>query len=145
MYRGGTYWACVAHIAVDMGSGAIKVEKITVSVDPGIVINPLQLKRQIEGGSVMGVSMALLEELHFDESGIVTSDWKNYPIATMADVPEIKVVLINRPEIGKYGQGSEAANALAAPAIAGAFLDATGKVARRLPLKPEYVQTLLRA
>jgi CO/xanthine dehydrogenase Mo-binding subunit len=145
MYRGGTYWACVAHIALDMGSGAIKVEKITVSVDPGIVINPLQLKRQIEGGSVMGVSMALLEELHFDESGIVTSDWKNYPIATMADVPEIKVVLINRPEIGKYGQGSEAANALAAPAIAGAFLDATGKVARRLPLKPEYVQTLLRA
>lgn len=145
MFRGGTYWACVAHIAVDMGSGAIKVEKITVSVDPGIVINPLQLKRQIEGGSVMGVSMALLEELRFDESGVVTSDWKNYPIATMADLPEIKVVLINRPEVGKYGQGSEAANALAAPAIAGAFLDATGKVARRLPLKPEYVQTLLRA
>ena len=145
MFRGGTYWACVAQIAVDMSSGAIKVEKITVSVDPGIVVNPLQLKRQIEGGSVMGVSMALLEELHFDESGIVTSDWKNYPIATMADAPEIKVVLINRPEIGKYGQGSEAANALAAPAIAGAFLDATGKVARRLPLKREYVQTLLRA
>ncbi|HEY3458795.1 MAG TPA: molybdopterin cofactor-binding domain-containing protein [Bryobacteraceae bacterium] len=145
MFRGGTYWACVAHIAVDMGSGAIKVEKITVSVDPGIVVNPLQLKRQIEGGSVMGVSMALLEELRFDESGVVTSDWKNYPIATMAHVPEIKVVLINRPEVGKYGQGSEAANALAAPAIAGAFLDATGKVARRLPLKPEYVQTLLRA
>ncbi len=145
MFRGGTYWACVAHITVDMGSGAIKVEKITVSVDPGIVINPLQLKRQIEGGSVMGVSMALLEELRFDESGVVTSDWKNYPIATMADLPEIKVVLINRPEVGKYGQGSEAANALAAPAIAGAFLDATGKVVRRLPLKPEYVQTLLRA
>ncbi len=49
----------------------------------------------------------------------------------MADLPEIKVVLINRPEVGKYGQGSEAANALAASAIAGAFLDATGKVARR--------------
>ncbi|HEY6988220.1 MAG TPA: molybdopterin cofactor-binding domain-containing protein [Bryobacteraceae bacterium] len=145
MFRGGTYWACVAHIVVDMGSGAIKVEKITVSVDPGIVVNPLQLKRQIEGGSVMGVSMALHEELRFDESGVVTSDWKNYPIATMADLPEIKVVLINRPEVGKYGQGSEAANALAAPAIAGAFLDATGKIARRLPLKPEYVQTLLRA
>jgi nicotinate dehydrogenase subunit B len=145
MFRSGTYWACVAHIAVDMSSGAIKVEKMTVSVDPGIVINPVQLKRQIEGGSVMGVSMALLEELRFDESGVVSSDWRSYPIATMADVPEIKVVMINRPELGKYGQGSEAANALAAPAIAGAFLDATGKVARRLPLKPAYIQSLLKA
>jgi len=145
MFRGGTYWACVAHIAVDMASGAIKVEKMTVSMDPGIVVNPAQLKRQIEGGSVMGVSMALLEELRFDESGVVSSDWRSYPIATMADLPEIEVVLINRPEVGKYGQGSEAANALAAPAIAGALLNATGKVARRLPLKPDYIQELLKA
>jgi CO/xanthine dehydrogenase Mo-binding subunit len=145
LFRAGSYWACVANIAVDMTSGAIKVEKMTVAVDPGIVINPLQLKCQIEGGSIMGVSMALLEELRFDESGVVTSDWRSYPIATMTDLPEIKVVLLNRPEVGKYGQGSEAANALAAPAIAGALLDATGKVARRLPLKPEYVQAVLRA
>jgi CO/xanthine dehydrogenase Mo-binding subunit len=145
MFRSGTYWACVAEIAVDMSNGVIKVEKMTISVDPGIVVNPSQLKRQIEGGSVMGVSMALLEEMRFDESGVVSSDWRNYPIATMADVPEIKIVLLNRPEVGKYGQGSEAANALAAPAIAGAFLDATGKVARRLPLKADYVKGLLRA
>jgi CO/xanthine dehydrogenase Mo-binding subunit len=145
LYRGGSYWACVANIAVDMNSGAIKVEKLTISVDPGIVINPLQLKRQVEGGAVMGVSMTLKEELHFDESGVLTSDWRSYPIATMADLPEIKVVLIHRPEVGKYGQGSEAANALAAPAIAGALFDATGKIARRLPLKPDSVQALLKA
>jgi CO/xanthine dehydrogenase Mo-binding subunit len=145
MFRSGTYWACVAQIAVNMTSGAIKVEKITVAVDPGIVINPAQLKRQVEGGAVMGVSIALLEELRFDESGVTSADWRSYPIATMADLPEIKVVLINRPEVGSYGQGSEAANALAAPAIAGALLDATGKVARRLPMKPDYVQSLLRA
>lgn len=145
LFRGGTYWACVANIAVNMTSGAIKVEKLTLAVDPGIVINPLQLTRQVEGGAVMGVSIALLEELRFDESGVVTSDWRSYPIATMADLPDIKVVLINRPEVGKYGQGSEAANALAAPAIAGALFDATGKVARRIPLKPNYVQELLNA
>jgi CO/xanthine dehydrogenase Mo-binding subunit len=145
MLRSGTYWACVAHIAVNMASGAIKVEKVTVAVDPGIVVNPAQLKRQVEGGAVMGVSMALLEELRFDESGITSNDWRSYPIATMADAPEIKVVLINHPEVGTYGQGSEAANALAAPAIAGALFDATGKIARRLPLKPDYVQALLKA
>ena len=145
MLRAGTYWACVAQIAVNRKTGAINVEKITVSVDPGIVVNPLQLKRQIEGGSVMGVSMTLFEEVRFDQSGVVVNDWHSYPIATMADLPEIKVVLINRPEVGSYGQGSEAANSLAAPAIAGAFLHATGKAARRLPLKPDYVQSLLRA
>jgi len=145
MFRSGTYWACVAQISVDLTSGAIQVEKITVAVDPGIVINPLQLKRQVEGGAVMGVSMALKEELRFDESGITTNDWRSYPIATMADLPEIKVILMHKPEVGKYGQGSEAANALAAPAIAGALLNATGKVARRIPLKPDYVQSLLRA
>jgi len=145
MLRSGTYWACVAQIGVNRKTGAINVEKITVSVDPGIVVNPLQLKRQIEGGSVMGVSMTLFEDVRFDESGVVVSDWRSYPIATMADLPEIKVVLINRPEVGSYGQGSEAANSLAAPAIAGAFLHATGKAARRLPLKPDYVQSVLRA
>lgn len=86
-------------------------------VDRGILINPDQLKRQVEGGTVLGLSMTLLEEVHFDESGVTTDDWRSYPIATMADVPEIKVVLISRPEVGKYGQGSEAANALAASAI----------------------------
>ncbi len=145
LFRNGTYWACVANIAVDMNSGAIKVEKMTVAVDPGIIINPSQLKRQVEGGAVMGVSIALKEEVQFDESGVTIADWRSYPIATMADLPDIKVVLINRPDVGKYGQGSEAANALAPSAIAGAFLDATGKAARRIPLKPEYVQALLKA
>ena len=94
---------------------------------------------------MMGVSIALYEELMFDESGVTTRDWRTYPVLKMADIPEVKVVLLNRPETGKYGGGSEAANALAAPAIAAAFFDATGKVARRLPLKPAYIQSLLKA
>jgi nicotinate dehydrogenase subunit B len=145
MFRSATYWACVTQIAVTPSTGAIKVEKVTVAVDPGIVVNPMQLKRQVEGGTVMGVSIALLEELQFDESGITSRDWRTYPILKMADLPEIKVVLLHRPEVGTYGGGSEAANALAAPAIAAALFDATGKIARRLPLKPEYVQALLKA
>ena len=145
MFRSGTYWACVSQIAVTPSTGAIVVEKVTVAVDPGIVVNPMQLKRQVEGGTVMGVSIALLEELQFDESGITSRDWRTYPILKMADLPEIKVVLLNRPEVGTYGGGSEAANALAAPAIAAALFDATGKMARRLPLKAEYVQALLKA
>src|SRR5579884_4074480 len=145
MFRSATFWACVAHIAVTPATGAIKVEKVTVAVDPGVVVNPMQLKRQVEGGTVMGVSIALLEELQFDESAITSRDWRGYPILKMADIPEINVVILNKPEVGTYGGGSEAANALAAPAIAAALFDATGKVVRRLPLKPEYVLPVLKA
>jgi CO/xanthine dehydrogenase Mo-binding subunit len=144
MLRAGTYWVCVCHIAVTPETGAIAVEKCTVAVDPGIVVNPAQLKRQVQGGSLMGVSIALLEELTFDESGITQNDWMTYPILTMADIPEVKVELVHNPGVGQYGGGSEAANALAAPAIAAAFHDATGKVIRRLPMKPAYVQAALR-
>jgi len=144
MLRSGTYWACVCQIAVTPSTGAIVVEKYTIAVDPGIVVNPAQLKRQVEGGAVMGISHALLEEATFDESGITVDDWTSYPILTMADVPLIKVVLIHNPKVGSYGGGSEAANALAAPAIAAAIQDATGKVVRRLPLKPAYVQAALK-
>ena len=145
MLRSGSYWACVCEIAVTPGTGVIVVEKNTVAVDPGIVINPMQLKRTIEGGAVMGVSHALFEELAFDESGVTADDWLSYPIPTMADIPEIKVVLLHNPKVGAYGGGSEAANALAPPAIAAALHDATGKMLRRLPLKAAYVQILLKA
>ncbi len=145
MLRSGTYWACVCQIAVIPSTGIVKVEKYTIAVDPGIVVNPVQLKRNVEGGAVMGISHALFEEVIFDESGITTEDWNSYPIPSMSDIPEIKVVLLNNPKVGAYGGGSEAANALAAPAIAAALYDATGKVLRRLPLKPAYVQALLNA
>ena len=145
MLRSGTYWACVCHVSVVPTTGKVTVDKYTIAVDPGIVINPLQLKRQIEGGALMGLSHALYEEMTFDESGITSRDWRSYPILTMADVPEIKVVILNHPEVGAYGGGSEAANALAVSAIAAAFFDATGRPARRLPLKSTYVQALLKA
>jgi CO/xanthine dehydrogenase Mo-binding subunit len=145
MLRSGTYWACACQIAVTPATGAIAVEKLTMVVDPGIVVNPLQLKRQVEGGAMMGVSEALFEEVAFDQSGVTSRDWQSYPILKMADMPQIKVVLVHRPEVGSYGGGSEAANALASPAIAAAFHDATGKPARKLPLRPNKVMELLKA
>lgn len=145
MLRSGTYWACVCQLSVVPATGKVTIDKYTIAVDPGIVINPLQLKRTIEGGALMGISHALYEEMTFDEGAVTSRDWRTYPVLTMADVPEVKVVILPHPEVGAYGGGSEAANALAVSAIASAFCDATGKPARRLPLKPAYVQALLKA
>jgi CO/xanthine dehydrogenase Mo-binding subunit len=145
MLRSGTYWACVCHVSVVPATGKVAVTKYTIAVDPGIVINPVQLKRQIEGGALMGLSHALHEEMAFDQSGVTSRDWQTYPILTMAEVPEIKVVILSNPAVGSAGGGSEAANALAISAIAAAFFDATGRPARKLPLRPEYVQAMLKA
>jgi CO/xanthine dehydrogenase Mo-binding subunit len=132
-------------VSVVPTTGKVTVDKYTIAVDPGIVVNPLQLKRTIEGGALMGLSHALYEEMTFDEGAVTSRDWRSYPILTMADVPEIKVVILNRPEVGAFGGGSEAANALALSAVAAAFFDATGTAARRLPLRPAYVKALLKA
>jgi CO/xanthine dehydrogenase Mo-binding subunit len=143
MLRDNGYWACAAHIAVTPETGEVKVERVTIVADPGIVVNPLQLKRQIQAGCLMGVSQALHEEVTFDEGAVTSADWSGYPILTMAEMPELRVVIAGDAEAGIYGQGSESANALAAPAIAAAFFDATGKPARRIPLRPDYVKAML--
>ena len=145
MLRSGTYWGCACEVSVTLATGAVKVDKYTVVVDPGIVVNPEQLKRQVEGGAMMGLSIALHEEVPFNESGITAQDWLSYPILTMAEIPEFKVVLLNNPEVGTMGQGSEAANALGASAIASAVFDATGKPMRQIPLRPAYVKQMLDA
>jgi nicotinate dehydrogenase subunit B len=145
LLRSNTYWACACQIAVTPDTGTIKVERLTVVADPGIVINPEQLKRQVEGGAMMGVSIALHEEVAFNESGVTAENWSSYPILTMNEIPDVKIVLIHNPEVGIYGQGSEAPNALASPAIAAAFFDATGKHIRKLPLRPEYAKQILKA
>ena len=99
------------------------------------------------GGPPIGCgAWAVTLTLSTHEAGGITSrDWRSYPILTIDDVPEVKVVILPNPAVGAYGGGSEAANALAVSALAAAVFDATGRIARRLPLKPAYLQTILKA
>lgn len=102
-----------------------------------------QLDRCMKSGVVMGLSKALKEEVTFEKSKVTSTNWTRYKILTMEETPEIKVVQISRDDKG-FGGGSEAANAVAPPAVAAAFFDATGVHARRIPLTPAYVTALLR-
>jgi CO/xanthine dehydrogenase Mo-binding subunit len=144
MLRQNAYWVGIAEIAVVPSSGAVRVTKFTIGVDPGKVINPRQLDRCMKGGVVMGVSEALKEEVTFDTGRVTSTNWSSYKILTMEEVPDIRVVQISRDDKG-FGGGSEAANAVVPAAIAAAFFDATGVPARRIPLTPKYVTALLRA
>jgi CO/xanthine dehydrogenase Mo-binding subunit len=122
----------------------VRVTKFTIGVDCGKIINPRQLERCMKSGVVMGLSEALKEEVTFDTGKVTSTDWGRYRILTMEETPEINVVQVSRDDRG-FGGGSEAANAVGPGAVIAAFFDATGVNARRIPLTPTYVSTLLKS
>ncbi len=142
--RANAYWVGIAEVAVIPTAGVVQVTKFTIGVDCGKIINPRQLDRCMKSGVVMGLSEALKEEVTFDKSKVTSTNWTRYKILTMEETPQIKVVQISRDDKG-FGGGSEAANAVGPPAVAAAFFDATGVHARRIPLTPAYLTTLLKA
>jgi len=142
--RQNAYWVGIAEVAVVPATGAVRVTKFTIGVDPGKIINPRQLDRCMKSGVVMGLSEALKEEVTFDKEKVTSTNWSRYKILTMEETPEIKVVQVSRDDQG-FGGGSEAANALCPPAVAAAFFDATGAHPRRIPLTSAYVTKLLKA
>jgi CO/xanthine dehydrogenase Mo-binding subunit len=136
--RAGTICGALAEVEVDKTTGKVAVKRFLLSHDCGLIINPDGLKNQIEGNIIQGVSRTLMEEVKFDSTGIKTLDWSTYPILRFPDVPEIEIILINRPEMPALG-GGEPSSAPIAAAIANAIHDAVGIRLREAPFTPERV------
>jgi len=136
--RADTICGAVAEVEVDKSTGEVSVKRFVLSHDCGLVINPDGLKNQIEGNIIQGVSRALMEEVKFDSTGIKSLDWSTYPVIRFPKIPEIEIVLINRPEMPALG-GGEPSSAPIAAAIANAIFDATGVRLREAPFTPERV------
>jgi nicotinate dehydrogenase subunit B len=144
MIRFNGYWASAVDLTVTPSTGRVTLQKYTLVAEVGIAVNPRQLTRNMEGGTIQGISEAMLEEFTFNKSVPTGTDWVKYPILRMRDMPEIKTVIINRPDLNVTGMGGEAPNALPLQSIAAAFFDATGIQARTLPLRPANVRALLK-
>lgn len=136
--RGNTLVAGVAEVNVDSSSGAIRVKRITVGHDCGLVINPDGLKAQIEGNVIQGVSRTLFEEVKFDSSGMKSVDWNSYPVITFRDVPDVDIILLNRPQQPASGAGEPAIVPIPA-AIANAVFDAVGARLHEVPFTSKRV------
>jgi nicotinate dehydrogenase subunit B len=136
--RANAYAAAVVDVEVDRSNGNVRVTRIAISHDCGLMVNPDGVKNQVEGNVIQGVSRALLEEVAYDERSVTSLDWKSYPILKFPDVPEIDVVLINRPEMAALGAGEPATIPVPA-AIANAIFDATGARLREAPFTPARV------
>jgi isoquinoline 1-oxidoreductase subunit beta len=137
----GTYTAGVAEVSVDRKNGKITVHNYWIAVDPGIVLQPDHVHAQLESAVVFGLSAALLEELSFKDGAAQASNFNDYPVLRMADIPPIHtkiVVTDNAPTgIGEVGVPS------VAPAIANAVAQLTGKRLRHMPMTPERVKAAL--
>jgi CO/xanthine dehydrogenase Mo-binding subunit len=139
---GMTWVSAVAEVEVDPTSGEVRVRRITVAHDCGLIVNPDGVRNQIEGNVLQGLSRALFEEATWEPSGVTSIDWRSYPILTFDDVPEVDVVLINRPDVISSGAGESACIPLGA-VIANAIFDATGARLRRVPFTADRVKAAL--
>lgn len=142
--RDDTRVATIADVTVDRDSGEIRVKRVVVAHDCGLVVNPDGLKNQIEGNVIQSMSRALHEEVTFDRSHVTSRDWNGYPILRFEEIPDsIDIVLVNNhPKYPSHG-GGEPATCPTAAVISNAVFDAVGVRLRQTPFRPDRVKAAM--
>jgi CO/xanthine dehydrogenase Mo-binding subunit len=130
-------------IAVHRVTGEIKIIQSVHAADAGVVINPQQLKGQVEGSIAQGLGWALYEKIVFDEEGrVVNPTFRHYRIPAFADVPRSEVYFARTTDaFGPMGAKSMSESPInpVAPALANALADAVGIRFHDLPLAPDRI------
>ena len=136
--RSGTLSTGVCEISLDRTTGKIKVHRFWSANDAGIVIQPHNVKAQIEGGIIMGLSSVLKEQLTIVDGAVQQSNFHDYQLLRVQDIPESIETAIMPSSAPPEGVG-ESGTPLVACAVANAFFKLTGKKLRHLPFTPERV------
>jgi nicotinate dehydrogenase subunit B len=139
-----TFAAAVVEIEVNKDTGAVVAKRIYGAMDCGLAINPGIVESQIVGMCVHGASLALCEEVQFNETNVTSVDWASYRTLRFGEHPDVTPILIQRLHEPSSGAGEEVLPAVVA-AIGNAFFDATGVRLRQYPLTPSRVLAALRA
>jgi len=129
----GSYVATCAEVEVDRQRGEVRVLRVCEAFECGAIINPANLKLQVEGAIVMGMGGALWEEMHFDDGRVLNAGFGRYRVPRFSDLPKLEIILMDRPDLPSAGAG-ETPMITIAPAIANAAFAATGIRVRSMPM-----------
>jgi isoquinoline 1-oxidoreductase len=133
--------ATFAEVEVDRKSGDVKVIRVVSAFECGAIVNPDNLRSQVEGSNVQGLGGALFEAIQFENGKILNRRLSQYRVPRFSDLPAIETVLLDRKDLPSAGAGECPMIGLA-PAIANAIFDATGVRLRSLPLVPDGLKLL---
>jgi 4-hydroxybenzoyl-CoA reductase subunit alpha len=145
---GFCYAAQVVEASVDEVTGRVTAHTVWVAVDVGRALNPLAVEGQTQGGVWMGMGQALSEETRFDKGRMLHANLLDYRFPTMAESPDIKVIIVESIDPnGPFGakEASEGMLAGFLPAVMEAVHQAVGVRATELPLTPDRICALLDA
>jgi CO/xanthine dehydrogenase Mo-binding subunit len=136
------YAGYVVEVEIDRDTGAVEVHDVLLAADVGTIINPVAHQGQLDGGLVMGLGAALMEDLQIQDGQVTTATLGDYKIPCMADIPPFRTVLIHDPQDGPGPLGAKAAgeltNTSVAPAVANAVA-ASGARVTHMPVTAERV------
>jgi len=132
-----TWTACVARLRVDRKTCMVQVEKLTLVIDAGLIVDPDGALAQAEGGALLGLSMALHEGTAYLNGAVKDSNLTSYLPLRMADVPELDIEFVSS-SYPPTGLG-EPPVTVVAPAIGNAIFAAVAARVRHLPIRPEAV------
>jgi isoquinoline 1-oxidoreductase beta subunit len=133
----------VAEVSVDARQGEIRVHDFWVAIDPGVAVQPDNVVAQTESSLVYGLGLALTERITILDGVVQQSNFHDYAVPRMGDVPDMHVRVISTPN-PPTGVG-QMATPLVAPAVASAVRALTGARLRRTPFLPERVLAATRA
>ncbi|KJC48163.1 aldehyde dehydrogenase [Bradyrhizobium sp. LTSP885] len=137
-----SWTACVAHVAV-APSGEVTVKKLTVATDVGTQVHPDNIRAQVEGAALWGMSLALFEKATLKDGGIEQTNFDTYTPLRMSQMPEVTVNIIANGE--KATGVGEPAVTVVAPAIGNAVFNAVGARVRALPITADAVKAAMKA
>ncbi|MBT8236084.1 MAG: molybdopterin-dependent oxidoreductase [Bacteroidia bacterium] len=140
--RSGTLGTGICEISVNRNTGKIKVHHFWSAIDAGVIVQPDNVKAQMEGGILMGMSSVLKERITMVDGRIQQSNFHNYNLLRFEDIPETVETEMIASTGHPQGVG-ESGTPLVACAIANAFLKLTGKRLRHLPFTPDRVLAVL--
>lgn len=142
VYLAYTFNTNIAVVDVDITTGQVEVKKVIAVPDVGKAINVAGVEGQSEGGIVMGLGMALMEQQLFQDGKTLNPDLSTYIIPTSLDMPEMETIIVESGDAaGPYGAKGigEPAMLAIAPAITNAVFNACGVRVTKLPLQPEFI------